>query len=131
MHPIIIIIAQIISKAIFYHLLVIRFKYLIGLSITYLYVQKTEFGRYLLLIETVIPASFGTFDLLVLPPFLVYWEYEKLKLDQNQEWGEKLWKKSPLGEVPVPDAMDVAINVDWGGGPVVMILGLLGTPFLQ
>ena len=40
-------------------------------------------------------------------------------------------KKSPLGEVPVPGAMDVAIKVDWGGGPVVMILGLFGTPFLQ
>ena len=42
MRQIIIIIAQIISKAIFYHLLVIRFKYLIRLSITYLVCSKNR-----------------------------------------------------------------------------------------
>ena len=39
--------------------------------------------------------------------------------------------RSPFGKVPVPGAIDVVINVAIGGGPEVMILALLGIPFLQ
>ena len=52
-----------------------------SVQIIQLFQVQTEFGRSLLQIETVIPASFGTFDLLVLP--VQYAGNKKMKIARS------------------------------------------------